>query len=107
METWFLIGGLALVAVFNAVIAAALTRDRARRESHKNTLRLDQLDADIEFLSGRITKNQKQKASEASVEARAETKSLKQQAMEQLVEQMPPVVVNERPSVVNIRGVKR
>ena len=106
METWFLIGGLVLVAVFNAVLAMALTRDRAKENSTKTALKLDELEADIAFLSGRLTKLQKQTAAGAAVEARQEAKSLKEQAMEQLATDQYPANADGRPKVHSFPGNK-
>ena len=101
METWFLIGGLALVAVFNAVLAVTLTRQRAVAESLKSVLRMDELEAEIAVLSGRLTKIQKQTAAGAAVEARQEAKSLKEQAMEQLATDPYPANAEGRPKVLS------
>lgn len=102
VETWFLIAGLSSVAVLNAAIAWALTRDRARRAYQDTVLRLDGLEADIALVSGRLTRSQKQLASQSSVEARQEAKSLKDEATDLLRVQPTQKRGSGRPSVVSL-----
>jgi len=104
MEMWYLVAGCALVAVVNAVISMVLIARSRGSDTREYVLKLDQLEADVDYLSGRITKAQKQTAAQASVASREDAKSLKDEATIRLSSQGAQAKAQVRPSVIPIRG---
>lgn len=104
METWFFAAGLVLVLVISTFISEFLTRRARDGDSRKYLLRVDQLEADIDYLSARLTKSQKQTAAQASVEARESAKSLKDEAQSRLALEPSPPKAEARPTVIPMRG---
>jgi len=95
--------GMVVVAGFQALLAYAATRSRAYGQFKEFTLTVDKLEADIAFLSDRLTKMQKRQAAETSVEARRDAKSLKDEAEAHLMDNKGLGAVPVRPSVFSGR----
>jgi len=101
-ELILLVAGFVLVTIAQVVIFTLVNRARGRSDTLRNEIKIEELEAEIVNLSHRITRAAKRDAAEKSVDAREDTKSLKDEAYLRLAKENEPAAATGRPSVVSM-----
>ncbi len=102
MEIWLILGQL-VVAFFGGLIAAGLlVAIGGLGEVRRAKNAADLANASIQTLDDRLNRHIKRVASHTAVEARAETRTLKEQAQAHLSAAQEPQSTERRPSVFHL-----
>ena len=96
--------GFLLISVVFGVVGGYIWNQGVLGVVRRTEMRTSALETEIADLQTRVVKLSKQRAADASVEARQSRKSLEEEAQERLNLESSPARATARPSVINFGG---